>query len=60
VQTAILKCADYIEKIEDIDCNKTKNLIVTIIKSTATDIYRYKKKHLSRAKAALKKLLIEK
>jgi RNA polymerase sigma-70 factor, ECF subfamily len=45
VQTTILKCADYIEKIEDIHCNKTKNLIVTIIKSTATDIYRYKKKH---------------
>lgn len=45
VQTAILKCADYIEKIEGINCNKTKNLIVTIIKSTATDIYRYKKKH---------------
>jgi RNA polymerase sigma-70 factor (ECF subfamily) len=44
VQTAILKCADYIEKIEDINCNKTKHLIVTIIKSAATDIYRYKKK----------------
>lgn len=44
VQTAILKCADYIEKIEDINCNKTKHLIVTIIKSTATDIYRKKKK----------------
>ncbi|HZK70887.1 MAG TPA: sigma-70 family RNA polymerase sigma factor [Clostridia bacterium] len=45
VQTAILKCADYIEKIEDINCNKTKHLIVTIIKSTAIDIYRHKKKH---------------
>lgn len=47
VQTAILKCADYIEKIEGINSNKTKNLIVTIIKSTATDVYRYKKKHLN-------------
>src|SRR5665647_1872254 len=45
VQTAILKCADYIEKIEDINCNKTKHLIVTIIKSTAIDIYRHKKMH---------------
>jgi len=45
VQTSILKCADYVEKIEDIYCNKTKNLIVTIVKNTAIDIYRHKKKH---------------
>ncbi|MDA3845466.1 MAG: sigma-70 family RNA polymerase sigma factor [Vallitaleaceae bacterium] len=45
VQIAILKCVDYIKKIEDINCNRTKNLIVTIIKSTAIDIYRHKKKY---------------
>ena len=44
VQTAILKCANYIDKIEDLNCNRTKHLIVTIIRNTATDIYRRKKR----------------
>jgi RNA polymerase sigma-70 factor (ECF subfamily) len=44
VQTAILKCINYIDKIDDFNCNRTKNLIVTIIKSVATDIYRRKKR----------------
>ena len=43
VQTSIIKIANYIEKIDDINCNKTKHLIVTIVKSTSIDIYRKKK-----------------
>lgn len=44
IQTSIIKLAKYIDKIEDVECNKTKNLIVTIIKSTAIDVYRKKQK----------------
>lgn len=43
VQNSIIKIANYIEKIEDINSNKTKHLIVTIVKSTSIDIYRKKK-----------------
>lgn len=41
VQNSIIKTANYIEKIDDINSNKTKHLIVTIVKSTAIDIYRH-------------------
>jgi RNA polymerase sigma-70 factor (ECF subfamily) len=43
VQNSIIKIANYIEKIDDINCNKTKSLIVTIVKSTSIDVYRKKK-----------------
>ncbi len=45
VQTSILKLVTYIEKIDEIKCNKTKYLIVTIVRNTAIDIYRKKKSH---------------
>lgn len=44
VQTAILKVVNYLDRIKDIDCNKTKHLIVTIVKSTSIDLYRKRKK----------------
>jgi RNA polymerase sigma-70 factor (ECF subfamily) len=44
-QTSIIKLAKYLDRIEDLDCNKTKNLIVTIVRNTAIDIYRRKKQH---------------
>ena len=40
VHDAFLKVIKYISDISDVKCNKTKALIVTIIKSTAIDIYR--------------------
>lgn len=43
VQNSIIKIANYIEKIDDINSNKTKHLIVTIVKSTSIDVYRKKK-----------------
>jgi len=45
VQTAIIKLVPYIEKINDAKCNKTKYLIVTIVKNTAIDLYRKNNKH---------------
>lgn len=45
VQTSIIKLIPYIERINDIKCNKTKYLIVTIVKSTAIDLYRKKMNH---------------
>jgi len=45
VQTSIIKLIPYIEKINDIKCNKTKYLIVTIVKNTAIDLYRKKTNH---------------
>ena len=44
VQTTIIKLIPYIEKINDVKCNKTKYLIVTIVKNTAIDLYRKKGK----------------
>jgi len=44
-QTSIIKLAKYLDRIEDLDCNKTKNLIVAIVRNTAIDIYRRKKQH---------------
>ena len=45
VQTSIIKLIPYIEKINDAKCNKTKYLIVTIVKNTAIDLYRKNNKH---------------
>ena len=45
VQTSIIKLIPYIEKINDVKCNKTKYLIVTIVKNTAIDLYRKKNNH---------------
>ena len=44
VQTSVIKLIPYIEKINDVKCNKTKYLIVTIVKNTAIDLYRKKSK----------------
>ncbi len=44
VQSSIIKLANYLERIDDINSNKTKHLIVTIVKSTSIDIYRKKKR----------------
>lgn len=43
VQDSIIKIANYIKKIDEVNSNKTKHLIVTIVKSTSIDIYRKKK-----------------
>lgn len=45
VQMSIIKLIPYIEKINDVKCNKTKYLIVTIVKNTAIDLYRKKNNH---------------
>ncbi len=44
VQTVIIKMVHYLDKIDEIECNKTKHLIVTLTKSTAIDILRRKSK----------------
>lgn len=43
VQNSIIKVAKYIGKIDEINSNKTKHLIVTIVKSTSIDVYRKRK-----------------
>lgn len=45
VQSSIIKLADYVSKISEIKCNKTRNLIVIIIRSTSIDLYRNRKRH---------------
>lgn len=45
VQSSILKISTYIKKIDEVNCNKTKHLIITIVRNTAIDIYRYKQIH---------------
>lgn len=44
VQTAFIKLADYIEKIDDLNCNKTRGLIAIIVRHTAID-YNRKRQH---------------
>lgn len=44
VQNSIIKLVNYIDRIDDINSNKTKHLIVTIVKNASIDIYRKKKK----------------
>ncbi len=44
VQTSIIKLIKYIDKTSDVKCNKTKHLIVTIVRNEAIDLYRKKKK----------------
>lgn len=45
--TSVIKLEKYLEKIQDIYCNKTQYLIVTIVRNTAIDLYRRKKRYLS-------------
>lgn len=45
VQTSIIKFMPYLDKINAVQCNKTKYLIVTIVKNTAIDLYRKKNNH---------------
>lgn len=44
VHTSVLKLAKHIEKIDAIGSNKTKALIVTIVRNSAIDVYRKKKR----------------
>jgi RNA polymerase sigma-70 factor (ECF subfamily) len=44
VHTSVLKLAKHIEKIEGIGSNKTKALIVTIVRNSAIDVYRKKRR----------------
>ena len=45
VQMSIIKLANHLDKINNMECNKTKSLIVTIIRCTSIDLYRQKKIH---------------
>lgn len=44
LQDAIIKIADIIEKIEDVNCNKTRALIVIIVRNLSINIYNRRKK----------------
>ncbi|SMP41269.1 RNA polymerase sigma factor [Anoxynatronum buryatiense] len=44
VQASVIKLAPYMEKMEDIDCNKTKAYIVTVVRNTSIDLYRKKQR----------------
>lgn len=50
VQISFLKIIKNIDKIEEINCNKTKGFIVTIVKNTAIDIYRKNKREKEKVK----------
>ncbi len=45
VQSSILKLVNYLGRIEDIECSKTKALVTTIVRNGAIDLYRRKQKH---------------
>ncbi len=45
VHNAFLYLVEHLEKIEDLECPKTRAYIVTIVESKAIDIYRRKSRH---------------
>lgn len=44
VHESFLKIIKIIDRIEEVKCSKTRNLIVTIVERTAIDLYRCRKK----------------
>ncbi|MGM9889868.1 MAG: RNA polymerase sigma factor [Floccifex porci] len=44
VHQAFVKIAENIEKIQDVNCPKTKSLVVTIVENKAIDLYRKKQR----------------
>ena len=40
VQDSFIKLTDYLDKIKTVDDNKTKGLVITIVKTTAINVYR--------------------
>ena len=46
VHNAFIKLTNYLDKIDDSDCHKTKGFIVIVIKSVAKDMYRKRKKEI--------------
>lgn len=44
VHNAFIKLVNYLDTIEDIECHKTKNFIVIIVRSAALDLYRKRKR----------------
>lgn len=44
VQSAIVKICDHLDKIQDIQCNKTKGFLVIIVRNLAINIYNQKKR----------------
>lgn len=44
VQTSILKLAKFLDKVDEVNCNKTKYFIVTIVRNSAIDLYRQKQR----------------
>lgn len=49
VHESFLKIIKIIDQIEDPQCPRTRNLVVTIVERTAIDLYRYRKRHSSMA-----------
>lgn len=45
VHQSFIKIMNNLHKIDDIFCNKTRAFIVIIVRNTATDMYRKRKKH---------------
>ncbi|KAB3535525.1 sigma-70 family RNA polymerase sigma factor [Alkaliphilus pronyensis] len=39
VQTAILKVSEHLDKLQDINCNKTRSFIVVIVRNLVINIY---------------------
>lgn len=48
VHTSFIKIINNIDKIDEVNCNKTKGFIVTIVKNTAIDAYRNNKREFEK------------
>lgn len=46
VHNAFIKLINYLDKIDENDCHKTKGFIVIVIRSVSTDMYRKRKREL--------------
>ncbi|MGL5753231.1 MAG: RNA polymerase sigma factor [Paraclostridium sp.] len=53
VHTSFIKIINNLEKIDEVNCNKTKGFIVTIVKNTAIDVYRNNKREFEKVEKVI-------
>lgn len=57
VQTAFINIINNLEKIDEINCNKTRAFVVIIVRNISINLYRKKKKHYNIELEALEEIL---
>lgn len=59
VHTSFIKIINNLDKINEVNCNKTKGFIVTIVKNTAIDTYRNNKREFEKVEKVIETKVYE-